>query len=462
LEDSTPTEGSINTYDDCSWRVKQTRLQIHIGLDDTDSQLGGCTTFLASEIVRILVENCTTFLDYPNLVRLNPNIPWKTRGNGAVSLRFEAENPEHVYNSVCSLISKIPGNGANPGAVIFSGSRVFEDIAAFSKQALSEVVSFRKALQLINKYNMRFFSLGNSMGLIGALAAIGGTLEGDHTYELIAYRAKENWGSKRRLKAESVIEMSDKTFPYTYNNYDPETKRVLIAPHGPDPVLFGIRGETPTYVINASHMIKVSEPVDRYLVFRSNQGTGLHLVHPLNLGCLKAYSSGHAIASVSQRPWIGQGGHVYLGIKNEEGKSPCAVYEPAGSLRRLVLDLIPGDVIEIGGGIRKRTRKHPTIINVEYVKVIGLVDDFRYYNPVCIICSWRMASQGRKGGYKCRHCGHEDKSATRISTRLPRLIRKGLYLPPPRAQRHLTKPLQRYGFEKNRWEGPVLEGWFGF
>jgi len=28
-------------------------------------------------------------MDYPYLVRLNPNIPWKTRGNGAVCIHFK-------------------------------------------------------------------------------------------------------------------------------------------------------------------------------------------------------------------------------------------------------------------------------------------------------------------------------------------------------------------------------------
>jgi tRNA(Ile2)-agmatinylcytidine synthase len=35
------------------------------------------------------------FIDYPNLIRLNPNAPWKTRGNGAVSLRIQCP-PEVV------------------------------------------------------------------------------------------------------------------------------------------------------------------------------------------------------------------------------------------------------------------------------------------------------------------------------------------------------------------------------
>ena len=76
------------------------RLILHVGLDDTDSLRGGCTTYTAS----ILVEQLSrleglTFLDYPNLVRLNPNIPWKTRGNGAVCLRVSLED-ESLYGEV--------------------------------------------------------------------------------------------------------------------------------------------------------------------------------------------------------------------------------------------------------------------------------------------------------------------------------------------------------------------------
>src|SRR5438034_963258 len=58
-----------------------------IGVDDTDSLQGMCTTFLATEIVRDLTEDFD-LIGYPRLVRLNPNIPWKSRGNGAVCMRF--------------------------------------------------------------------------------------------------------------------------------------------------------------------------------------------------------------------------------------------------------------------------------------------------------------------------------------------------------------------------------------
>src|SRR2546428_5254363 len=56
-----------------------------IGVDDTDSLRGMCTTFLATEIVRDLTGDFD-LIGYPRLVRLHPNIPWKTRGDGAVFL----------------------------------------------------------------------------------------------------------------------------------------------------------------------------------------------------------------------------------------------------------------------------------------------------------------------------------------------------------------------------------------
>ena len=62
---------------------------MHIGLDDTDSPRKGCTTYIAALLVEKLEKLITNFIDYPNLIRLNPNVPWKTRGNGAICLRIK-------------------------------------------------------------------------------------------------------------------------------------------------------------------------------------------------------------------------------------------------------------------------------------------------------------------------------------------------------------------------------------
>ncbi|MBU7030440.1 MAG: tRNA(Ile2) 2-agmatinylcytidine synthetase, partial [Theionarchaea archaeon] len=65
-------------------------MRVHLGVDSTDSLTKGmCTTYLGMILVRRLLELDVHFVDYPNLIRLNPNIPYKTRGNGAVALRID-------------------------------------------------------------------------------------------------------------------------------------------------------------------------------------------------------------------------------------------------------------------------------------------------------------------------------------------------------------------------------------
>src|ERR687888_2470981 len=91
---------------------------LHIGLDDTDSLLGRCTTHLAFKITNHLLKKADTqLLDYPLLIRLNPNIPWKTRGNGAICLRVKAKNHERIVGDVKRAVEEESeiGSGANPG-----------------------------------------------------------------------------------------------------------------------------------------------------------------------------------------------------------------------------------------------------------------------------------------------------------------------------------------------------------
>src|SRR5207249_10850460 len=56
-----------------------------IGVDDTDSLRGMCTTFFAAELVRDLTRDFE-LIGSLRLVRLNPNILEKTRRNSAVCL----------------------------------------------------------------------------------------------------------------------------------------------------------------------------------------------------------------------------------------------------------------------------------------------------------------------------------------------------------------------------------------
>jgi tRNA(Ile2)-agmatinylcytidine synthase len=210
-------------------------VQLHIGLDDTDSTNGGCTTYIAARLIEKLNEAGVRFLDYPNIIRLNPNIPYKTRGNAAVALRLEA--PDCVYDSIlCIVLDEVEEEGrigeknTDPAVVFLKGDPP-SSVRKLATRALRDVVPVSDALDIIRESGSEAASYGTNMGLVGALAAIGHTLDQDHTFEFIAYRRPENCGTQRRVDTESVKRMNRLTQPFTFNNYDDQNRRVLITPH---------------------------------------------------------------------------------------------------------------------------------------------------------------------------------------------------------------------------------------
>src|SRR5437899_11719908 len=70
-------------------RGKHLKVEFHIGIDDTDSPRGGCTTYTMSILSDRLQHEGLELHGYPCLVRLNPNVPRKTRGNAATSLHLK-------------------------------------------------------------------------------------------------------------------------------------------------------------------------------------------------------------------------------------------------------------------------------------------------------------------------------------------------------------------------------------
>ncbi len=430
---------------------------VHLGLDDTDSRLGECTTYLATRVVAELLTQGAEFADYPNLVRLNPNIPWKTKGNAAVCLRFRVQKHFAAFEVAKKVVYEYASDGAHPGVALYEGERVPWDLKDLYFDALMGVIGRRRVLEVVERHRLL---VEGGMGVIGAVASIGADLTGDHTYELLAYRRSEKWGSPRRVNYESVLKMNEATKPYTFNNVDVEKRRILISPRGPDPVLVGIRGEDPEVLFEALKLIELEEPVDRYMFFRSNQGTGVHLSNKIRIASLKPYSSVRVCGSVAGKPWVEQGGHVFFKIQDDSGVCLCAVYEPAGGLRKVALQLAQGDVVEVGGGVRKPTSKHPSALNVEQIRVISLTDVFERKSPLCDSCGHRLTSAGRMKGYKCRRCGFKDLLGEKDVIQQSRLIKTGFYLPPLRAQRHLTKPSTRIGLEKESYSGGLCSNWF--
>lgn len=442
-------------------------MQLHIGFDDTDSPSGGCTTYVAALLVEKLLRLGARFIDYPNLVRLNPNVPWKTRGNGAISLRLYVDSP--LEDDVRKLVIKIVEDQAdfdcdntNPGIVFLEGE-VPSNVTKFSDEAIQSVVNLNDAMAIIDSCGASAVGYKDMRGVIGALAAVGGCLQGDHTYEFLAYRMLENRGKPRLIDAASVFEMDAATTGETFSNVDEQVRRPLIAPHGPDPVLFGVRGESPEAVHRAGMMIKTAEPVERSVIFRTNQGTDSHLKRTLRIADLRPFAPAIVDGKVSSEPRTIPGGHTFISLEDETGSVDCAAFEPTGHFRDVVTRLIPGDEIKAYGGVKTPNGINRKTLNLEKIEVTRLENSARFVNPTCPKCGSSMESMGRDQGYRCRKCRYRGPRLTKRAVDAPRELALGLYLPPPRAQRHLTKPLVRYGREKgehvfgelfDRWHSP--------
>ena len=413
---------------------------LHIGIDDTDSPKGMCTTFLCYEIVKFLEKQETQFMDFPYLIRFNPNIPWKTRGNGAVRLTIRTKHPKKIKNKIIQFVENYSDtkNGANPGLVFFQNKEIPSTFQKFSKLALWKLIGRKEAKQFVSENNIESFYLGNGQGLIGAISAVGYEFS-DHTFELLSYRKKSQFGKKRRIDLNSIKEIQS-IVPETFSSYDNDNKRVLITPHGPDPVFYGIRGETAKSVVKASTIVNADEKLDGYMVFKSNQGTGDHLKNELQVNDLKPYTSGFLVGNICNKPVIQKGGHVLFSIQVDGRKIRCAVYKPT-KITQVASALIVGDKIKIGGGVRKASKNYGRVINVEFLDVLQLAKHNVSVNTTCRKCNKRMKSKGRKQGFQCVKCGN--KSASKTTLEIPRKIQCKTYIPSVSAHRHLTRPYQR-------------------
>ena len=414
---------------------------LHIGIDDTDSPKGMCTTFLAYKIINRLKKENVDFLDFPNLVRFNPNIPWKTRGNGAVGIKISTSNPKKIKNLVKKFVKQYSDvkNGANPGLVFCQGENIPNEFSKLSSDAMWKLIHRNEAKKILSKHNLDFFYLGNGQGLVGATSVIGYNFQ-DETYELLSYRKSSQFGKKRILDKSKVKEMQEKTYPNTFNSFDSKKNKVLLMPHGPDPVFYGVRGENSMTLISASKMIQPKEKLAGYLIFKSNQGTGDHLKNKIDVNSFLPYTSGTLQGVVTTKSIITKGGHVFFSITVDNVKIHCAVYKPT-RITNVAKELIVGDIVKVGGGIRKASKTHPRILKLEFIQILKLEKKSKLINPFCKNCQKHMKSKGKNQGFQCIKC---KKTSTRKNRQfITRSLKEQIYIPDISAHRHLTKPVQR-------------------
>jgi tRNA(Ile2)-agmatinylcytidine synthase len=432
-----------------------------IGIDDTDSKNGMCTTYLCA----VLVDELRKYgeVSIPRLVRLNPCIPFKTRGNGAVSLEIKVVTgkgevvKELVKSRVCEF-SELKEEETNPG-VVFIGDTALRAMSRggsdekiermlklknFYETAVRDVLKIEQAYTLLSELHFDYFGLKNKRGLIGALAAASFLMLQkrrpnyyDFTYELIAYRRKERWGTSRFIEEASVRDADEATYPLTWDTVDLANKKPVLAPHSPCPVLFGIRGGSVDAIYKAYKLIN-AEPAEREMLFVTNQGTDSHLItYEEAMGTLHDHHSYILDGAVESNPRTIEGGHVVFALalsKNTRDRIECMAYEPTKGFRDIIRHLRIGDAITVYGSFKNRT------INLEKIKLRKLNVEIKS-NPKCDKCGKRMESAGRSQGYRCKRC--KTYSSEKEVQIVDRGIDEGLYEVPPVARRHISKPLIR-------------------
>ncbi len=428
---------------------------MRVGIDDTDSPRGGCTTWLLTELAAVAGRDGLDLIGEPHLVRLNPNVPWKTRGNAALALRIghgtgapapvgeldgrpvvayprgrelsEAEAVRFVADAWEAVERhSARERGTDPALVAVRGPLPAE----LYWNAVRERVRLRETEPALRRAGAIVRVRGGRRGLIGASAAIAwpGTRA---TWELIAYRPPDRWGTPRVVSGESV-RAAQAAHPELFLCHDPRTGRVLVAPHTACPILFGLRATRPAAALAARAAIR-SEPFRRWMLFRTNQGTGDHLARR-RVADLHGYRSGIISGSVLRPVRRLAGGHVRLDVLDPHGEElRCLAFEPTKTLPDVARRLLPGDRVTVWGS-GSRTGG----FRLEGIRVGRLARVDRTHPPSCPDCGRTTRSLGAGRGWRCDGCRARLPPEAARRTALPRAVSPGVYHPTPSARRHLA------------------------
>ena len=393
-----------------------------LGLDDTDSPDGMCTTYLGALVAEALeMQGC--IIKNMRLIRLNPNVPWKTRGNAAVCIEFEgsAEIALQTADRFIDKYAMFDCLNTNPGFVVCETKPAPD----FYYSALRGFCTVDEAKAVLDSIGAIYKGYKNCRGLIGALAAVSAELP-DKTYEYLAYRKPDAFGTPRVFDADSFRKSAEETFPHCFDTWDFAAEKPVCIPHGEDPVLFGIRGESREWVEKAVSYLQ-SEEVERFVIWETNQGTDAHI-----LSSTSGFEEGRSYVFdgvVTSAPKTQRGGHVSFSV----GDVVCYAFEPTKSFRNIVRELIEGDCLTVFGSFQKG------VIHVEKFCLRKAAKKEVRASPRCPVCGGRMTSAGKGKGYKCRECSGRIRDTEAAS----RGIAEGWYEVPPDARRHLSMPVCR-------------------
>ncbi len=426
-----------------------------LGVDDTDSRTSGCTTYIGFQIAAYFSDRLNEF---PMLVRLNPNLPYKTRGNGSVSLSlgnkgnhsreigsfngepiFLRDGKESTMNDVSemtrfaeSVVRRfyVPGEeNTNPGIVAVK-EKLPEKLY---RMALEMDVCKECVKKVLAKHDAEYIEIGNGRGIIGAATSIAWPGK-RHTYELLTYAYPQPQHINENIKSE-ITEIANE-YDSTFNNGDRE--KTCLFPRERTPVIYGIRGTNSEDLMKIQKRIgeKYPEFSENFIIYKSNQGTDDHII-PYKGGVMKEYASYSVTGRISKLPQRRIGGHVYFSVVSLDQEINCVVFEPSKSFRDSVEKLEKNDLVTLYGSYGLDHLK------IEKLRIVSKSTVYLRKAPHCRNCMKIMHNEGNLT-YECKQCGsvsepiYEKKRELKVQLSME---------PPAYARRHLSMPWKLEGMK---------------
>ena len=409
-----------------------------VGLDDTDSrERGMCTTYVAARVAEA-IETAGGSVERRLLIRLNPAIEFKTRGNAALCIETDLD-PDRAFDLASAevdALAEVDDPRTDPGVVVADATAetVPDAVADVARRALRERLTVDETVALLDRLGYRH---DGGRGRIGALAALGAYRAfDDWTYERIAYRDLDRCGTPRDVDRASAFAAAETAYSDAWDTVDRIEDELVCVPAAPGPILYGIRGDDAETVREVAAAIE-SEPVARGVTYLTNQGTDAHL-RDGTVGEVREGRAYRVDGVVDDAPETRAGGHVHLSIRDGDARLPCVAFEPTKRFRDRVRALRPGDRVTVCGEVGDGTLKLEKFALRDPVRTERVV-------PTCPDCGRSMGSAGRDQGYRCRDCG--TSAPGRVERPLDRALDPGWYEVPPCARRHVAKPLVRGGFD---------------
>ncbi len=419
-----------------------------VGLDDTDSLTGGCTTHLTLRLLAAVPE--LALAGPPRLVRLNPNNPRKTRGNGAVAftlvrpqgpprvvgawhgervLAYPQGAPVAATEALLDLLWAAVEAHAEPDA----GTGLV--VADAPPPALAYWKAVRGQAAAPDAGGLAHRRRGDGWGLVGAYAALAWPGPAA-SWELIAYRAPQRVGTPRAVEPAPLAALDRAV---TFHTFDTAARRLACVPHTPCPVLAGLRGRDAASLLaqGLPALRSAAEPFDTWLLWETNQASGDHVTPVQSLAQAPPWGTIEADAVVLDRPIRRAGGHLFVSCKDRTGaRFTAAAFEPTKGFRDAVGALRAGDRITVVGPVEDGT------VRLEKLRVVALANVLvKEANPVCPECGKRMKSAGAGAGYRCRTCGTEAPPDAADLHDEARTLKPGWLEVPVGARRHLHRPV---------------------